>query len=366
MTAPIPQPGILDISLYVPGASGAGGPGKPVKLSSNESALGASPKAIAAYQELSASLHLYPDGGAVALRNAIGAAHGLDPKRIICGSGSDEIINLIAAAYLGPGTEALMTTQSFLVFRIAAMARGATPVLATERELTTDVDALLTAITDRTRVVFLANPNNPTGTYIPFDEVRRLHRGMPPHVLLVLDGAYAEYVRAEDFSAGFELADSAENVIVTRTFSKVYGLAGLRLGWGYGPAAMIDVFNRIRPPFNVSAPASAAGIAALGDPAHVEAALAHNDRWLPWLTRELTALGLTLTPSVGNFVLARFHDRVNAASADRFLQSRSIYVRPVAAYGISNSLRMTAGTGHENRALVAALKDFLQAKDQAA
>ena len=311
MTAPRPQPGILDISLYVPGASGAGG----IKLSSNESALGASPKAIAAYRDLAGALHLYPDGGAVALRKAIGAAHGLDPARILCGAGSDEIINLIAAAYLGPGTDALMTAHGFLVFKIATMARGATPVMAFERELTTDVDALLSGVTDRTRVVFLANPNNPTGTCIAFDEVRRLHRGLPPHVVLVLDGAYAEYVRRKDFSAGFELVDSAENVIVTRTFSKVYGLAGLRLGWAYGPAAMIDVFNRIRPPFNVSAPASAAGIAALGDPAHVEAALAHNDRWLPWLTRELTGLGLTLTPSAGNFVLARFPDRVEAASA---------------------------------------------------
>ena len=360
MTAPRPQPGILDISTYVPGASGGGGAGKPVKLSSNESAIGASPRAIAAYREAGLQLSLYPDGGAVALRRAIAATHGLKVAQIVCGAGSDEIINLVAAAYLGPGTEALMTAHAFLVFRIASMARGATPVLAPERRMTTDIDALLARVTDNTRVVFLANPNNPTGTCIAFDEVRRLHRGLPPHVVLVLDGAYAEYVRQKDYDAGFELASSSSNTVVTRTFSKAYGLAGVRLGWAYCPAGIADVLNRIRIPFNVSAAASAAGIAALADPGQVEAAIAHNDRWLPWLTGELTALGLELTPSAGNFVLAGFPGGApQAAAADAYLQSRSIYVRPMGSYGLGHTLRITVGPEDDNKALVAALRDFL-------
>ena len=362
MTAPVPQPGILDISAYVPGATGVGGTGKPIKLSSNESALGASPKAIAAYIEAAAALELYPDGSALALRQALAAAHGLNPARIVCGAGSDEILNLIAAAYLGPGTESLFSAYGFLVYKIASMTRGATPVLAPEQNLTTDVDALLARVTDKTRVVFLANPNNPTGTYIPFDEVRRLHRGLPPHVVLVLDAAYAEYVRRNDYEAGLELVATSQNTVMARTFSKAYGLAGLRLGWAYCPEGIADVLNRIRGPFNVSAAAMAAGIAALGDPGHVHAAVDHNDRWLPWVTTELTTLGLKLTPSVGNFVLAEFPANRPAAKAEAHLQSRNIYVRPMGAYGLGHTLRITVGTEDDNRALVAALKDFLTAK----
>jgi histidinol-phosphate aminotransferase len=357
MPAPKPQTGILDIAAYVPGASGDSS-GKSIKLSSNESPLGPSPAALEAYRTAAGSIERYPDGSAAALRKALAATYGLNADRIVCGAGSDEILSLIAAAYLGPGTESLFTEHGFLVYKIATLARGATPVLAPERDLVTDVDAMLARVTDRTRVVFLANPNNPAGTYLPFDEVRRLHRGLPGHVLLVLDTAYAEYVRRNDYEAGVELASSAQNVVMARTFSKAYGLAGLRIGWAYGPAAVIDVLNRIRGAFNVSAPAIAAATAALDDQAHVDRAVAHNDRWLPKLTAALRELRLEVTPSVGNFVLAGFGSAKAAADADRFLQARTIYVRPMAAYAMPDRLRITIGTDDENAALLAALQDF--------
>jgi len=360
MIVPRPQPGILDISAYVPGASGS--EANAIKLSSNESALGPSPKAVEAYRAASASLERYPDGGSVALRNALAAAHGLNPARIVCGAGSDELLYLIATAYLGPGTEALFTEHSFAIFKLATLGRGATPVMAPEKNLTTDVDALLARVTDRTRVVFLANPNNPTGTYIPFDEVRRLHRGLPGQVVLVLDAAYAEYVRHNDYEAGLELVATSQNTVMTRTFSKVHGLAGLRLGWAYCPESIADVLNRIRPAFNVSAAAHAAGIAALGDQGHMQKAIAHNDKWLQWMAQNLAALGLEVTPSAGNFLLIGFpRDAAkNAAAAETYLKSRSIYLRPMGAYGLGHTLRLTIGTEAENKAVVAALTDFLK------
>ena len=366
MTAPRPQPGILDISAYVPGASGGGGTGTPIKLSSNESPLGPSPKAIEAYRLAARSLERYPDGGAVALRQAIAAAHGLNPARIVCGAGSDELLYLIATAYLGEGSEALFTEHSFAIFKLATQGRSATPVIAPEKNLATDVDALLARVSDRTRVVFLANPNNPTGTYIPFSEVRRLHRGLPSHVVLVLDAAYAEYVRRNDYEAGLELVATSQNTVMTRTFSKVHGLAGLRLGWAYCPEGIVDVLNRIRPAFNISAAAQAAGIAALGDAAHVEATVAHNDKWLPWMAERLSALGLSVVPSVGNFLLVGFPEGKTAAKADGFLQSRNIYLRPMGAYGLGHTLRLTIGTEAENKTVVAALTDFIGTKGKAA
>ena len=362
MTLPRPQPGILDISAYVPGATGS----EPdaIKLSSNESALGPSPKAIEAYRAASARLERYPDGSSVALRQALAATYGINPARIVCGAGSDELLQLIAAAYLGPGTEALFSQYGFVVYKLATLARGATPVIAPERGHTTDVDALLARVTGRTRVVFLANPNNPTGTYIPFSEVRRLHRGLPPDVVLVLDAAYAEYVRRNDYEAGLELVATSQNTVMLRTFSKAYGLAGLRLGWAYGPEGIVDVLNRIRTAFNVSAAAQAAGIAALSDPGHVDKAVAHNDVWLAWMAEKLAALGLDITPSVGNFLLIGFPSgkAKSASAAETFLKSRSIYLRPMGAYDLGHSLRLTIGTEAENKAVVAALTDFLKGK----
>jgi histidinol-phosphate aminotransferase len=359
--APAPKPGILDIEPYVPGDSSVPGGRRPIKLSSNENPLGAGPKAIAAYKAAADSLGRYPDGAATVLRQAIAMAYGLDPERIVCGAGSDELLNLLARAYLGPGDEAIITEHGFLVYRIATLASGAAPVVAPEKELRTDVDSILARVTSRTTVVFVANPNNPTGTYIPLEEVRRLREGLPDNVLLVLDAAYAEYVRRNDYEAGLELVATTPNTVMTRTFSKIHGLAALRLGWAYCPAAIADVLNRIRGPFNVSAPAIAAGAAAIEDRAHVEASAVHNETWLSWLTAQLEEIGLEVTPSAANFILIHFPKQPgrDAAAADRFLKSRAMILRKMDAYGLPGALRMTVGTDAENRAAVAALSEFM-------
>jgi histidinol-phosphate aminotransferase len=360
MTRPMPRPGVLDISAYVPGDDRSGA-ARVHKLSSNETPLGASPLALEAYRAHAERLHAYPDGSARALREAIAGAYGLNPERIVCGNGSDELLSLLAHTYLSPGDEGLFTEHGFLVYRIAILSAGSVPVEAIERDETADVDAILDRVTPRTRIVYLANPNNPTGTYLPHAEVRRLHAGLPAHVLLVLDAAYAEYVRRNDYESGVELVGSAENVVMTRTFSKIHGLAALRIGWLYGPAHVVDALNRVRGPFNVSGPACAAGAAALQDRAHVEAAVAHNARWLEWLAREFEALGLRVTPSVGNFVLIHFPPDPGrgAAEADRFLRERGSVLRRVSAYGFPNALRMTVGSEEANRATLKALRDFL-------
>ncbi len=368
MNAPLPQPdlpqpksGILDIEAYVPGESKLPGGIKPVKLSSNETPLGASPKAIAAFKAAADSLERYPDGQATALRGAIARRYGLDAARIVCGSGSDELLALLAHAYLGPGDEAIYTEHGFLVYRIAILANGATPVVAPERDLKTDVDAILARVTPRTRMVFIANPNNPTGTYIAMSEVRRLRAGLRSDILLVLDGAYAEYVRRNDYEAGIELVATTSNTVMTRTFSKIFGLAALRLGWAYCPEAIADVLNRIRGPFNVSTAGIAAGVAAIEDVAHVEAAAVHNERWLPWLVDEIGKLGLEVTPSVANFLLVRFPKTAgqSAVDADAYLKSQGIILRMVASYGLGDCLRMTVGSEDDNRKVVAALQRFV-------
>jgi histidinol-phosphate aminotransferase len=358
---PQPRPGVLDIAPYVPGKSSAPGVAKVFKLSSNETPLGPSPKAIAAYRACAEHLEDYPDGSASELRAAIGAAFGLDPARIICGAGSDDLLNLIARAFLADGDEAIHTTHGFLVYPIATTGAGAIPIVAAEKDYTADVDAMLAAVTPRTKVVFVANPNNPTGTYIPFDEVKRLHRRLPPHILLVLDAAYAEYVERNDYESGLELVATSENVVMCRTFSKIHGLAALRLGWMVGPAHIVDAINRIRGPFNVNAPAIAAGIAAIRDIAHVERSRAHNTQWLVWLSEEIAKLGLKVTPSVANFVLIHFPGTPGktAKDADAFLTKRGLILRAVGAYKLPNALRMSVGTEEANRLVVAALKEFL-------
>ena len=357
---PQPRPGVMQIDAYVPGKSKAAGVAKIHKLSSNETPLGPSPKAMEAIRTFD-HLELYPDGAATRLREAIAARYGLDPNRIICGAGSDELLALITHAYVGPGDEGIFTEHGFLVYRIAILAAGGTPVVAPEKDLRTDVDAILSRVTDKTRIVFLANPNNPTGTYIPFDEVKRLHAGLPPHVVLVLDAAYAEYVRRNDYESGLELVATSENVVMTRTFSKIYGLANLRLGWMVAPAHITDAVNRIRGPFNVSGPAMAAGIAAIQDEAHIAKAVDHNERWLAWLTREIEALGLTVTPSVGNFLLIHFpqDEGLTAKDADAFLSSRGLILRRIDAYGLPDALRLTVGDEEANGLVAAALRDFL-------
>src|SRR3954452_20335938 len=351
---PAPRPGVLAISPYVPGKSAAPGVEKVYKLSSNETPLGPSPRAGEAARAAAGHLERSPDGAATRLREAIAAKYGLDPARIVCGAGSDELLSLLACAYVGPGDEGIFTAHSFLVYRLAILAAGGAPVVAEERDLTADVDAILGNVTSRTKIVFLANPNNPTGTYLPFEEVKRLHAGLPPHVLLVLDAASAEYVRRNDYASGLELVATSDNVVMTRTFSKIYGLAGLRLGWMVGPAHVVDAVNRIRGPFNVSGPGIAAGIAAMADDAHLSAAVAHNDEWLPWLACTIEGLGLQVTPSVANFVLIHFPDAPGrtAQDADAFLTRRGLVLRQVGAYGLPNALRLTVGDAEANRLVV--------------
>ncbi len=360
-TRPQPRPGVLAIDAYVPGKSSAPGVDKVFKLSSNETPLGPSPKAISAYNAIGKHLEDYPDGSASDLRDAIGRVYGLDPARIVCGAGSDDLLNLLARAYLADGDEAIHTTHGFLVYPIATLGTGATPIVAPEKAYTASVDEILTRVTPKTKMVFLANPNNPTGTYIPFDEVKRLHNGLPAHVLFVLDAAYAEYVRRNDYEAGIELVATSENVVMTRTFSKIHGLAALRLGWMYGPAHVIDAINRIRGPFNVNAPAIAAGIAAIEDAAHQERAREHNTEWLEWLTEEIAKLGLKVTPSVANFVLIHFPETKGrtAAEANAFLMKRGLILRQVGAYKLPHALRMSIGTEEANRLVVKALAEFL-------
>jgi len=362
MNLPVPRPGIEDIAPYVGGESKIAGVERVIKLASNESALGPSPLALAALREAAANSHRYPDGSCKALREALADQHDLDPARIVCGAGSDELITLLCRAYAGPGDEVLYTEHGFLMYSIAARTVGATPIKAPETRLTADVDALLAKVSDNTRMVFLANPNNPTGSYIPESEMVRLRAGLPEDVVLVIDAAYAEYMSPtlNDYGPGTRLVEAGENVVMTRTFSKIYALGGLRLGWAYCPAAIADILNRVRNPFNVASAAQFAGIAALSDAPLVERARLHNEKWRAWTTKQLRDLGLEVPQSFGNFVLVRFAaepDR-NAAAADAFLKARGIIARGMAAYGLPESLRITIGLADEMRAVVAAIAEF--------
>lgn len=361
-----PRPGVLEIEAYVGGKSKIAGLEKPIKLSSNEGALGPSPRALEAYRKVAGEMHRYPDGGSVALREAIGARFGFDPARIVCGAGSDELLGLLARAYAGPGDEVLYTEHGFLIYPIVAHSVGATPVVAGETRLTTDVDKLLAKVTARTRLLYIANPNNPTGSYIPATALARLRRELPAGVLLVIDAAYAEFVTANDYEAGAALVDASvdagDNVVMTRTFSKIFAMGGMRLGWAYCPPRVADLLNRLRMPFNVSSAAQAAGIAALEDVAFVSRARDHNEQWRNWLSVQLQALGYRVHPSVANFVLVEFAGGAQSAeAADQFLTSRGIIARQVGKYGLPNCLRITIGLESEMRAVVAALADFKQA-----
>ncbi|HEV7437343.1 MAG TPA: histidinol-phosphate transaminase [Pseudorhizobium sp.] len=358
---PVPRPGILDIAAYVPGKEHAPGVARVFKLSSNETPLGPSPKAIEAFKHAAEHLELYPDGQANELRNAIAAVHGLNPANILCGNGSDELLGLLCHVYLGPGDEGIITEHGFLVYKIQILGAGATPIVAKEKDATVDVDAILAAVTKKTKIVFLANPANPTGTYVPVSEIRRLQAALPRHVVLVLDAAYAEYVRRNDYEAGLELVSANRNVVMTRTFSKAYGLAALRIGWMYAPAAVVDALNRVRGPFNLNAPAIAAGAAAVRDQGFIEEAVEHNNLWLDKLTHALETLGLRVTPSVANFLLIHFPevDGKRAEDADAFLTSRGYILRAVKGYGFPNALRMTVGTEEANRGVIEALGEFM-------
>lgn len=361
---PVPRPGILDIAAYVPGKEHAPGVARVYKLSSNETPLGASPKAIEAFRNAAGSLERYPDGQSTELREAIAAVHGLNPANIMCGNGSDELLGLLCHVYLGPGDEGIITEHGFLVYKIQIMGAGATSVVVKEKDQTVDVDAILAAVTPKTKIVFIANPGNPTGTYVAVSEIRRLQASLPKQVVLVLDAAYAEYVRRNDYEAGIEIVSSNANVVMTRTFSKVYGLAALRVGWMYAPADIIDAVNRVRGPFNMNAPAIAAGAAAIRDQAFTQEAASFNQMWIEKLTGALEALGLKVTPSVANFVLIHFPDvdGKRAPEADEFLTSRGYILRAVKGYGFPNALRMSIGPEEANRGVIEALGEFMGRK----
>jgi len=362
MRRPVPRPGVLEIAPYVGGRAKVDGVEKSFKLSANETPLGASSMAMEAFKSAAPYLHDYPEGSAFRMREAIGARYGIDAERIVCGAGSDELLHLLAQAYLGPGDEAIVSEHGFLVYPIVTRAAGAALVTVPEPDLVAEVDRILGAVTERTKVVFLANPNNPTGTYLPSAELRRLQAGLPPHVLLVVDAAYAEYVTANDYEAGIELVATSDNVVMTRTFSKIYGLAALRLGWLYAPAHVVDAIHRIRGPFNVSIPAIEAGVAALADQAHVDTARAHNEKWLRWLTDEIAALGLEVVPSAGNFLMIGFPQTPGqtAADADAFLVKEGLILRQLGNYGLPNHLRLSVGVDEANELVVAALKRFVE------
>jgi histidinol-phosphate aminotransferase len=351
--APKPQPGIMDIDLYVGGASKVAGVDDILKLSSNENPHGAPESARIAAAEAAQAMHLYPNTDHASLRAVIADVHGLDPDRIICGVGSDEIIHLLCQAYVGPGDEVLHTEYAFLMYAISARGAGATPVEVDEVNRTVDVDNLLAGITPDTRLVFIANPANPTGTFLNGQDVTRLADGLPDGCLLVLDGAYAEYV--PDFDGGLGLASTRDNVFVTRTFSKMYGLGGMRVGWGYGPQAIIDVLNRIRGPFNLSNVALAAAEAAMGDRAFAARCLEDNTAQRARLRSGLADLGLPTDPSEANFVLARFADEAEARACDAFLKSQGVIVRHPANYGLPACLRMTVGDAAGTTRLLEAL-----------
>lgn len=360
---PVAKPGILDIHPYVPGESKAES-GRVIRLAANEGALGTSPKVAEAFRTLADSLHRYPDGGAVALRQALGKLHGIDPDRLICGDGSDELIANIARAFCGVGDEIVYSNHGFLMYPLAGLACGATLVKAPEIDLRTDVDAILALVNDKTKIVFIANPNNPTGSFLTGEELRRLHAGLPGDTLLVIDAAYAEY--AEDvpgYESGIGLVGDADNVMMTRTFSKIYGLGGLRVGWGYGSSHLVDVLNRVRAPFNVSSAAQTAALAALADTEFLARSRAHNHEWRDWTKTAIEGLGLTVYPSVGNFLLVEFGGTSNerANSARLALKDDGILVRQMESYGLPSCLRISIGTGEEMKETVESLGRHLSA-----
>jgi histidinol-phosphate aminotransferase len=355
-----PQPGILEIALYEGGKAHVAGVANVVKLSSNENPFGTPDRAKEAYQRAVHQLHRYPSTDHASLRAAIAEVHGLDAGRVICGVGSDEVIQWLAQAYAGPRDEVVFTEHGFLMYRISALAVGATPVEVPERERVTDVDAILAACGPRTKLVFIANPNNPTGTMISPAEVARLAAGLPKQAILVLDGAYAEYV--EGFDAGLSLIESRDNVVMTRTFSKIYGLGGLRIGWGYGPKHIIDVLNRIRQPFNLSNAQLDAAEAAVRDQDWVAKCRADNSRMRAWLANALAEHGVPSDVSSANFILARFASVEEAEACDAFLQSRGLIVRRVAGYNLPNCLRITVGDEASCRRVAHAVAQFKEGR----
>jgi histidinol-phosphate aminotransferase len=355
---PTPKPGILDIAPYVGGKSRIEGVAEPMKLSSNENMLGAGEKAREAYEAAVRNIHIYPDGRATRLRQAVADHHGLEPERLIFGNGSDEVFALLNQTYLTPGDNIVTGQYGFLAYRISALANQASVKLAPEPGFKATPEALLEQVDERTRIVYVSSPSNPTGSYNTGEEIRRLHEGLRPDILLVIDEAYAEYVTEPDWETSFPLARDSENVVVTRTFSKIHGLGGLRIGFGYAPLKVAEAVDRIRLPFNVSVPGIEAAVAALGDEAHQKASRELIHTWRPRLTQAIRGFGFDVLPSAGNFVLVRFRDADHAARANDYLNSKGIIVRPVGGYGLPDCLRITVGTEDQNRAVIDALSEF--------
>ena len=356
---PAPRPAVLSIAAYVPGAHTLAGSNRVAKLSANEGPFGPPPTARAAAIAAAETLHRYPDGGSVELRRAIGRRFGLDPERIVCGTGSDELIQHLASIYGGPGTDMLMTMHGFAMYQIAGTYAGSRVLKVPEPDLRADVDRLLAAVTPATTVLFLANPNNPTGSLLPQADIERLRAGLPPKVLLVLDGAYAEYVDRPDYEPGIAMVEARDDTLMLRTFSKIFGLGGLRVGWCYGPAGVIDALNRVRGAFNVSMPAQAAAIAALAEPGWVERSRAHNERFRGWLEDAMRGAGVKMWPSAGNFVLADFGTAARAAAADAALRGAGIIVRALTSYDLPHCLRITIGTEEECARVADAVRRFV-------
>jgi histidinol-phosphate aminotransferase len=357
-----PRPEILDIEPYTPGVSKLAGINRVIKLSSNEGAFGPPPGALRAIAAIAPDFHRYPDGGAARLRHAIAARFGLAADRIVCGAGSDDLIYLLCHIYGGAGTELIMTAHGFSIYQIAGRLAGCTVIKVAERNLTADVDAILAAVSPATRMVFIANPNNPTGTFLPSAEIARLRAALPPDVLLVLDAAYAEYMDRPDYDPGAALVDDGDNTVMTRTFSKMFGMGGLRLGWAYAPPGVVDLLHRARSPFNVSLAAHEAGIAALAEVGWVEKGRAHNAAERARVTASLHAAGIRVPPSEANFVLADFVTQTVAEAADMHLRGRGLIVRRIGGYGLPHCLRITIGLAEENDLLIEALRDFQAAR----
>ena len=360
MTTPSPRPEILKIHPYVAGESELPGANRTVKLSSNEGAFGVPPSAQAAIVTAAAESYRYPDGGADRLRAAIGARWGLNPEHIVCGAGSDDLLYQFCLSYGGPGRDIIMSAHGFSIYHIAGTYAGSRVIKVPERNLTADLDAMLAAVSPATRLVFLANPNNPTGSILPADEVSRFRAALPPEVLLVLDAAYAEYVTHPAYDAGTKLVDATNNTVMTRTFSKIFGLGGMRIGWCYAPPAVVDVLNRVRGPFSVSLPAQAAAIAALSEPGWVEKGCSHNAEYRPKLAAGIEAAGLKVWPSEGNFVLVDLGTTEAANVADTFLRTSGVIVRKVGGYGLPHCLRVTVGTAEEVGLVVDAFAEFMR------
>ncbi len=347
MTSPQPRPEILTISPYVGGESSVPGVNRSYKLSSNEGAFGVPPLALKALKDVAAETYRYPDGGADRLREAIGRRWDLDPARIVCGAGSDDLLYQLCLCYGGPDRDIIMSEHGFTIYYIAGVYAGSRVIKVAERNLQPDLDAILAAVSPTTKAVFLANPNNPTGAMISEAEMTRFRAALPPEILLVIDSAYAEYVVRDDYNPGERLVDATKNTIMTRTFSKMFGLGGVRIGWCYGPPDVIDVLNRIRGTFNVSVSAQAAGVAALAEPGWVEKGRDHNAIWRPKLATGIEAAGIKVYPGEGNFVLADFGTVEHANAADMYMRQRGLILRRVGSYGLPHCLRITVGTAEE-------------------